>query len=359
MDWTKPEYTRSQVDKAGELLTTHDADLEKINSALTVLNNWRSAHSFPMNTFQIRLRRVSKSLDRNSLIVQRLKRVPSIIRKLERRQTNTMKLSQMQDIGGCRSVLSSVKLVKQLRDTYYKKSRLKHKRVNEKDYIQNPKADGYRSIHLIYQYKSDKKKTYNGLLIELQIRSRVQHAWATAVETVDLFTNQAIKSNEGKKEWMDFFRLVSSAFANMEGEPAVPATPIKPEELHQRITELTESLKVFPKMEQWAAALQTIEPEVRRKHVHFFLLELDVTPANEKLKITGYPKELETSATEDYLQAEKDQSTDPKNKDVVLVGADSIDDLKKAYPNYFSDTTVFLNYLTGYLTQSSPGQLTS
>ena len=72
-----------------------------------------------------------------------------------------------------------------------------------------PKKDGYRSLHIIYEYKSDKCKTdYNGLRVEVQIRSRLQHLWATAVETVDFFTRQAIKFNEGIPDWADFFRLV-------------------------------------------------------------------------------------------------------------------------------------------------------
>ena len=37
-----------------------------------------------------------------------------------------------------------------------------------------------------------------------------------------------------------------------------------------------------------------------------------------------------------------------KDKDVVLVGA-NYKDLKKAYPNYFADTTEFLNILNKYL----------
>ena len=59
---------------------------------------------------------------------------------------------------------------------------------------------------MIYRYSSDKgKKDYNGLLVEIQIRSKLQHLWATAVETVDFFTSQTIKSNQGQKEWVTFF----------------------------------------------------------------------------------------------------------------------------------------------------------
>lgn len=348
MKWTTPQYTRTPVDRAGKILTSSTATASQTDLALDVLNNWRSSHSYPMHTFKIRLSRLSKRIDPTALVVQRLKRVPSIVRKLKRKQTQTMKLSQMQDIGGCRSVLSDVRLVRKLVDYYTKKGSrgLKHKKVNEKDYINNPKPDGYRSIHLIYKYRSDKKTTYNGLLIELQIRSKIQHAWATAVETVDLFTKQAIKSNEGKPEWMKFFKLISSAFALMEGEPLVLETPTDPEELKREIKTMVGQLKVFQKMEKWAKAIHIMEPKTRE--LHFFLLVLDVSEEKEKLEIRGYPKDAEKTATDHYLETEKLQGKDP-NKDVVLVAADSIDELRKAYPNYFIDTTLFLDYLKKYL----------
>jgi len=350
MHWTLPDYKKPEIDRAGKILTQKDPPASELEKALTVMNNWRSSHSFPMNTFKIRLGRASKRIDNEALIVQRLKRVPSIIKKLNRAQTQTMKLSQMQDIGGCRAVLSDVSLVKKLTNFYTSKRKsrgLKHKKVNEKDYVKNPKPDGYRSIHLIYKYKSDKKSTYDGLLVEIQIRSRIQHAWATAVETVDLFTKQAIKSNEGRPDWMEFFKLVSSAFASMEGETPVPGTPTNPDELKRQIKKRVGELRVFQKMEKWTKAITIIEPKM--KQLHFFLLVLDVSEDAEKLEIRGYSKDAERTATDHYLEAEKSQGRDP-NKDVVLVGADSIDELRKAYPNYFIDTTHFLSYLKKYLT---------
>jgi ppGpp synthetase/RelA/SpoT-type nucleotidyltranferase len=347
--WTSPDYRKSQVDKAGKVLTQASTP-SQLEQALTVMSNWRSSHSYPMHIFKIRLGRASKKIDKEAVVVQRLKRVPSIIKKLNRAQTQTMKLSQMQDIGGCRAVLSNVSLVRKLSDLYTNKRKsrgLKHKKVNEKDYIKNPKPDGYRSIHLIYRYKSDKKSTYDGLLVEIQIRSRIQHAWATAVETVDLFTKQAIKSNEGRPEWIEFFKLVSSAFALMEGEAPVPGTPTDPRELKREIKKRVGELRVFQKMEKWTKAITIIEPKM--KELHFFLLVLDVSEQDkERLEIRGYLKDAERTATDQYLEAEKNQGTDP-NKDVVLVAADSIDELRKAYPNYFIDTSHFLEYLKKYL----------
>lgn len=347
MTWTKPQYNKTKVDNAGHVLTDKDASLNDVEDALTILSNWRSAHGYPMNTFQARLRQQSKSIDSNSLVVQRLKRVPSIIKKLKRDQTKTMTLSQMQDIAGCRAVLSDMEKVNKLVEVYKKSRGLKHKRIREKDYIKNPKQDGYRSVHLIYRYKSDKVKTYDGLLIEIQVRSKLQHAWATAIEIVDLFTRQAIKSNEGEEQWKTFFRLVSSAFARIEKEPTVPNTPQDSHVLYNEIKGSVEKLRIFSKMSSWSEALKVIEPQL--KELHFFLLELDVSEESKaKLSVRGYPEEAESLATEHYLEAEKLQSGNP-NKDVVLVGAKSVEELKKAYLNYFADSKEFLEALKSYL----------
>ena len=176
--------------------------------------------------------------------------------------------------------------------------------------------------------------------------SRIQHAWATAVEIVGLFTGQAIKSNEGKQEWKDFFKLISSAFAKMEKRPEVSDTPADPDELYTEIKQRADNLKIFSKMSAWSSVIKTIEPHT--KELHYFLLELDVTEGQEQLNVRGYHSEEEPLATDHYLQAEKAQGGNP-NKDVVLVGAKSVEELKMAYLNYFVNTQDFLNYLKQYL----------
>lgn len=348
MTWTIPSYNRKKIDNAGHILTDEKSSDEEFDDALVILNNWRSSHGYPMNTFQARLRQKAKMVDDNALVVQRLKRVPSIIKKLVRDQTNTMALSQMQDIAGCRAVMSDIDKVNELVEIYKKKSRgLKHKRIREKDYIKNPKNDGYRGVHLVYRYKSDKIDTYDGLLIEIQIRSKIQHAWATAIEIVDLFTKQAIKSNEGDEKWKEFFKLVSSAFAKMENQQLVASTPSNQVELYTAIKNKVDELRIFSKMNSWSQALKVIEPKI--KELHFFLLELDVSDENQpKLSVRGYPEESETIATEHYLEAEKVQRGNP-NKDVVLVGAKSVEELKRAYLNYYANSKEFLAFLKSYL----------
>lgn len=347
------EFSKSKTDLAGDILRNTSSSEEEKYNALKILSNWRAAHSYPMHIFKKRLKNVSEKIDKNALSAQRLKRVPSIIKKLNRsykQNAPTMKLTQMQDIAGCRAVMSNLKLANELYKEHYLKGDLKHKRVNEKNYILNPKKDGYRSIHLVYRYLSDKgKKDYNGLLVEIQIRSKLQHLWATAVETVDFFTNQAIKSNEGQESWMTFFRLVSSAFARFENSPIVPNTPTDKKELYSLIKKEEEKLQVRSKMKHWTNSIRQFDKLRNKKSAQFFLLELDTI--QEKLTITSYSKREEQKAIKDYAEAEK-RIYGKREYDVVLVGADTTKDLKKAYPNYFLDTREFLKYLDKILDEN-------
>ena len=351
------KFSKSKTDNAGDILRNNNSSENDKNVALEILSNWRAAHNYPMHIFKKRLKWVSEKIDKKALSAQRLKRVPSIIKKLNRKYGGnkaTMKLTQMQDIAGCRAVMSNVKLAKALYKDYYLRGDLKHKRVNEKDYISHPKEDGYRSIHIIYKYNSDKgKKIYNDLLVEVQIRSKLQHIWATAVETVGFFIGQAIKSNEGEKEWNEFFKLMSSAFAKLENCPIIPNTPNDERKLYLSIKKKEKELKVRTKLENWTKSIKFFDDLKNKKNLHFFLLELDTI--QEKLTISAYSKRQEEKAIKDYALAEK-KIYGRKEYDVVLVGADTTADLKKAYPNYFLDTKEFLIHLNKILNKYSENE---
>ncbi len=188
MEWPVPEHSRNQVDNAGFTLAGHSSGRLPATTAYPIINNWRSAHNYPLNTFQVTLRRNCSKVDSDYTVAQRIKRLTSIRAKLQRH--DSMQLSQMQDIGGCRAILTSVDNVNAL-VKLYERSRFKHKLRNKKDYIINPKGDGYRGVHLIYEYVgSPLTSCYDKLKIEIQIRTDLQHIWATSVETVGLFTQQ-------------------------------------------------------------------------------------------------------------------------------------------------------------------------
>lgn len=102
--WAKPEYSKKQVNAAGKTLVNPDASAVELSDALEVINNFRSIHGHPLNTFQTTLRIKGRHVDKNIIVAQRVKRLSSIELKLSR--FPTMTLSQMQDIGGCRVLLA-------------------------------------------------------------------------------------------------------------------------------------------------------------------------------------------------------------------------------------------------------------
>ncbi len=341
------EYTKSQINRAGRVLSSDEFSVDKMHDALRVLGDFRALHRYPLRVFNQRLERISDKIDREALTVQRLKRLSSIVRKLNRNykgQEGSMKLSRMQDVAGCRAVVSDMRKVNKLYLDGFVNSSVKHVKVGEKDYITYPKEDGYRSIHLVYRFKSDKgKKNYNGLLIEVQIRSRLQHLWATAVEIVDFFTQQSLKFDKGREEWRDFFRLVSSAFALSEKTALVPNTPLDKKELYSLIKDKEKELKVVEMMRRWKEAIRYFKKEAKsRPNDDYFLLELDLR--TESLRVSGYSRSEEDKAIEDYGRLEKN-NRENSEYDVVLVGADSLSDLEEAYPNYFVDADDFLEEL--------------
>ena len=338
MTWSKPQYSKRRVDLAGKTLVDQEAKWENVQVAREILSDWRAAHSFPLNTFQMTLRNKARDVYGHATIAQRLKRTPSIVRKL--RRYPSMKLSRMQDIGGCRAVLSSIAHVRRLQQTY-RRSRINHVLVGEKDYISKPKESGYRSLHLVYRYRSKRNDTFNGLQVELQFRSRLQHAWATAVEIAGAFLNEALKSSEGPTQWLRFFALTSCAFALIEGSPVVPGTSGKRSQLIDEIAGLVDELDVRNKLAAYQTAIRIPSLSGSRSAQHYLLKLL---PQEGKLEYWAYgPGEL-ADAVRSY--AEQEAALDPTTGDeVVLVAAESLRALKRAYPNYFADSKIFLGLL--------------
>jgi putative GTP pyrophosphokinase len=337
----EPKYSKKKVAKAGEILRKGSLITKDMIWANEVLSNWRAVHSFPINTFQATLRNKLKKDFKWSLVAQRLKRKDSIIRKLKRYPG--MSLARMQDIGGLRAVVSSVVNVEELQWNY-KNTRFEHELINEKDYIKEPKSTGYRGVHLVYRYKNPRAMgIYDGLMLELQIRSSLQHAWATAVETMGIFLDQSLKTSEGSTEWLDFFSLMSSGFAHIERTSPVPGFEhLNSKQTADAIIEKERQLDVISKLSGFTVAAQSITTGESRGSYHLIILN----QRSKSVEIQSFSEKRFIEATEKYSDFE---NQDDDNLNIVLVKTGSVNKLKQAYPNYFLDTTSFMYYLTSIL----------
>jgi putative GTP pyrophosphokinase len=320
------EISKKSVDKAGESLRRRQND----EDALDTLAAWRNKHIYPLNLAFKLLKKQTDKVGNHAIYGQRLKRVNSILHKLERLPET--KLSRLQDIGGCRVILSDYDKLRAL-SAGLKKSKLIL--PNSKDYITYPKADGYRGIHLIYKCNS-KKPEFNGLKIELQLRTKLQHAWATAVEIIDSFEGEKLKIGQGSKDWQEFFYLVADEFASLEKLPVHNNNII---DRIPRINQLLEKLNITHKISAYAAVSASEYNKVIAPR-GFLVLQLMI----EQSQIRIYSFKNQTEAQNVYIDLEKQYINDP-SMNILMVKMDSIKQIKKAYPNYFADSKIFLEKL--------------
>ncbi|CAK6492575.1 hypothetical protein PANNVG_01635 [Pantoea sp. Nvir] len=334
-------FSKKQINKAGEILRIDgkDFNLDELIWAYDVLNNLREMYVHPLNAFQTTLRRKMKVADTSAIASQRLKRIPSILGKL--RRSPGMQLARMQDLGGLRAVVGSIDAVRKLEQSYINNplNRFKHLLKSQKDYINEPKKSGYRGIHLVYQYQGATNPNHNGLLLEIQIRTKVQHAWATAVETMGTFIGQSIKSSEADEIWNEYFSIVGSAFAYMEGCNPVPDfAHLTREETFKKVSQMTEKLQVIEKL----MAFRVVIGDINRNSGSYHLLVLDTATQTVQIKSFGLRRIGE--ATNEYLDWEKKAENNPYMQ-VVLVSTESVGNLKAAYPSYFLDAEEFIKLI--------------
>jgi hypothetical protein len=335
-----PEESKNKINKAGQILVKDNPTPEEFIWARDLADRWRACHAYPINTFNSTLRVKLRDYS-DTIVAQRLKRMPTMIDKLKRYPA--MKLTTMQDIGGLRAVLGSVVDVYKLADEYRDNTRFKHELVDEKDYIYKPRSeDGYRSLHLIYKYKNKRNPAYDGLRLELQIRTKLQHTWATAVETMGTFLGQALKSRQGDQEWLDFFAITSSAFAYMENSNSVPRFKAwSQEETYSAVAKSEAHIDALDKMSGFSTAVNEIVK--RRGKGRSWSYHLIILNSLQKtVQIIPYDRESFKEATTIYSKVEA-EAVKGKKIEPVLVSAGPIDELRKAYPNFFLDIRDFMH----------------
>jgi ppGpp synthetase/RelA/SpoT-type nucleotidyltranferase len=196
-------------------LAQDSESLARAIDALDIVELWRAAHARPLGAATMGLRSRVDTMGCSQIEVsQRLKRLPTVIDKLRREPG--MNLGRMADFGGCRAVLRDLDEVRRVQGRYADDGVF----VRMKDYIEQPKPDGYRAVHVIVRY--------HGRLIEVQLRTQVQHEWAYTVESVTSRFGLDIKSGGGPEPVRDWFAAVSEAMALEE-----QGDPVSPELLHR------------------------------------------------------------------------------------------------------------------------------
>ena len=124
----------------------------------------------------------SWEMDHNpiSSIKKRLKSMPSIIGKLERKG-HPLSMENIEehlmDVAGVRVICSFPEDVYAVRDALIRQDDVVL--LEEKDYIKNPKPNGYRSLHLIVGIPIFLAKEKKMMKVEVQLRTIAMDFWAS------------------------------------------------------------------------------------------------------------------------------------------------------------------------------------
>lgn len=217
--------SKAKIDKAGSVLAhsqgmteddllSSEEILNKFLESESLFDEYRKSHLQPLSQTTLELQNWLTDYGKSYYIAQRLKRKPQIIRKLNRL---SVRLTQLQDVGGCRIIVEKNgdvdKLLKFLEAKVEQQSDLIID--GTRDYREKGRDDtGYRSVHLILKRA--------GFKLELQIRSRIQHYWAESIERTSVIYGYHLKEKEGDASVIQYFKNLSDVFFDIEsgGEPS-------------------------------------------------------------------------------------------------------------------------------------------
>lgn len=352
MSFPKPPATKGAVNRAGRSIaqgTASQADYD-------LVDQWRASHGYVINTFQIFLRRKIEKFEKSIEFAQRLKRRNTVIDKLRRVDSSGKHLisdvTSMHDFAGCRMIFESLQDLRDFRAYVHSpqvmrnvEHKLRHDSIKY-DYIESPKTTGYRGIHDVYKHfprgssRREGDKPWDGLLAEIQYRTRAQHAWATAVEISDLLDGEKTKFELDQSARGRYFALASEIIArDVEGVSNAflgTDTPM----LKSELDALEEKLGILRRLE----ALKQFEDEEklgRHNVLNIFhnsdgRLELEVIPFKSASQAVEKATSLEESGV---------------SLNAVYVGSENPRQLRSAYRNYFNDPLDFVKMIRGELDQ--------
>lgn len=362
-------YSKTQIEKAGRAIR-HGCSGAEREDAISKIQNFREFHLYPLMLIKNHLAKATKRVTKKGVVARRLKMLATIIDKLERpsldgNSQNSIQITRMQDIGGCRAILPNLATLKDLRKGL-EGSRSVHKIIRTIDYLE-PKDSGYSGVHLVYSCfegshdESEWKKTK----IEVQLRTELQHAWATSLEIIDTLEGIKLKTSmEGFPEWRRFFYLAGRLVAHNEKSYTINGSDFSP--LLEEFKELEAKLEVRNKLANYSFAIRIITdenniPKRTMMHQGMFLVKVNLPKSDEEGKYRIITR-LTPYRPEDLKRAMKELAVCEANPEImmsVLVAAGDVRTLKKAYPNYFGSTVMFHEFLTRYIGPESKAKKSS
>lgn len=237
----------------------------------------------------------------------------------------------MDDVAGCRLIFPSIADLYKFRRSLHA-ARFWHRLKNDADkydYIKRPKDTGYRGVHDVYVYNANSLhgRAYKGLLIELQYRTFVQHAWATAVEVIGFITESQPKFEQGDRRYQDAMALASEIIARAFEDSKSCHPEMDDGEVVDRFLALDGELGLM----RMLSGLNSADGDINDNKNVILIFNPDGSLITKSFRDA-------TDALRELFQLEE---ANP-DRDIVLVRADTSQDVREAFRNYFSDAREFI-----------------
>lgn len=146
----------------------------------------------------------------------RLKSPKSILEKMQRRgldlTVDTM-TNNIYDIAGIRVICNYVKDIYRIADLLIRQDDIKL--LQTKDYIKNPKPNGYRSLHLVVEIPVFLAEDKKFVPVEIQIRTIAMDFWAS-LEHQLRYKNENEVSNDIKNRLLECAENIAEIDQEME-----------------------------------------------------------------------------------------------------------------------------------------------
>lgn len=323
------KLSKTRIDRAGDALARerYRTDDEYLG-ADDVVDEYRAQHLAPLTETTAALQVWLDDHGEPYYLAQRLKRKPQILRKLSRLP---VRLSQLQDIGGLRVIVPLNRdvdaLLRFLKVQFATQTDVTLRRIT--DYRERGRdRTGYRSLHVLLERDSR--------ALELQIRSRIQHAWAENIERTSVIYGYHLKEEEGDPAVLRYFQLLAEAFFDIENgrtpDPALRLQIDQQREIAERMIAESPRASVLAG-EVSSGVIRAITSKLRRSAgISNWILVFDWKTGNFVSWAEAARDPL--LAMELYVEKER-QFTPDQGFEVVLVGASEPETLAQTHAHYF------------------------